>query len=103
MTSAVCEGELDALLLAQLGLDAITSTGGAGDLARRLRGVRLPRRVYVLTDQDDAGDAAAFAVREARTSTDWVRVRWDRGKDVTEALAPLPDADRVSLLRRWLQ
>jgi hypothetical protein len=103
VTSAICEGELDALLLAQLGIDAITSTGGAGDLVRRIRGIALPRRVYILTDQDDAGEQAAVAIREARPATDWVRVHWDQGKDVTDALAVVSDAERVSTLRRWLR
>lgn len=101
--TVVCEGELDALLLCQLGLDAITSTGGAGDLARRLGHVALPRRVYILTDQDEAGESAAVALQSARTSVDWVRVHWQGGNDVTDVLAPLSDAERVSQLRRWLR
>lgn len=87
----LCEGELDAALLSQEGLLAVSGTNGnrglPGNLVASLRG----RTVYICYDQDEAGRAGAerllAMLPEARI------VAWDiqLGKDVTEVL------QRVSL------
>lgn len=85
----ICEGELDAMLLVELGCDALTPTAGAkatGDVLRVL-----PRycEVYVATDQDEAGEQAWELLRQklGQRARRW---RWRQGKDVSEALLLLP-------------
>lgn len=59
----ICEGEIDALLLSQLGYRAVTSTAGAGswkpDWARFFTHVR---DIYLLFDNDKAGREGASKV-----------------------------------------
>lgn len=100
--TVICEGEFDALLLGQHGLDALTSTGGAGSLATLLRGWRFRQPVWVLTDQDAAGEDA-YAALQASVQGSLRRVRWRGGTDVSDALASLGEADRTRQLERWLQ
>lgn len=95
----VVEGELDALLLVQLGVDAVTTTGGAGSLAKTLGPLLRGRRILVATDQDAAGDAAAQALA---TYAQVYRVRWQGAKDVSELLAPLSLPQRIALVQDWI-
>ena len=73
-TCVICEGEIDAMLLTQLGYRAVTSTAGAGswkeDWARFFTHVR---DIYLLFDNDKAGREGAAKVhatlRRARIVT----------------------------------
>jgi len=101
--TVVCEGELDALLLAQYGVDAITNTAGSSALPNRIHRVLEQKRgtIYVATDQDDAGEETAKRIAE-RFPGRVKRLRWQGGKDVTEALSQVSEMDRITTLRRWL-
>lgn len=94
----ICEGEFDALALAQLGCDAVTSTAGAGNLAALLRHERLRPPVYIATDQDDAGEEAARALTAAFPAAR--RLRWAGANDVSEALTDSPSPSAT--VRAWL-
>jgi hypothetical protein len=98
--SAVCEGLLDAYLLAQYGIDAVTTTGGAGSLVLVLR-ERLSSPCLVMTDLDEAGEAAWRSLSQRRPGL--VRVRWPEGKDITEALVGISGHKRAEQLFRWIQ
>ena len=97
----ITEGEFDALVLAQLGLDAMTSTAGAGSLATLFAGWRFHKPVWVATDQDPAGDDAYAALRRAVTG-DLRRVRFGGAKDVSDALAGLRDWQAADVVAGWL-
>lgn len=60
----ICEGEIDAMLLSQVGYNAISSTGGAGtwraQWATLFAGVP---NIVILYDNDDAGRNGALLVR----------------------------------------
>ena len=60
----ICEGEIDAMLLCQVGYNAVSSTGGAGtwkpEWAKFFAGVQ---RITILYDNDDAGRDGALKVR----------------------------------------
>lgn len=98
--TAICEGEFDALLLSQYGVDAITSTGGAGSLPAVFAGWRFPRGAFYLGDQDMAGEQAYLnlvPVVKGRLT----RVRWAGAKDVTDCLMGLGEAERLTTMSRW--
>ena len=93
----LCEGELDALLLRQLGLVAVSATNGAGQahLLPNMVCNLCPsiHTVYIATDQDRGdgsktrkGEEAAKAV--AATCSEMgiraIRLSWLLGKDVSE-------------------
>ena len=60
----ICEGEIDAMLLCQVGYNAVSSTGGAGtwkpEWAKFFAGVQ---RITILYDNDAAGRDGALKVR----------------------------------------
>ena len=60
----ICEGEIDAMLLCQVGYNAVSSTGGAGtwkpEWAKFFAGVQ---RITILYDNDAAGRNGALKVR----------------------------------------
>jgi DNA primase len=82
----LCEGELDALLLVQNGLAAVSPTNGARGLTRE----HLPlfdgvHRIWLVTDQDEAGrKAAARMMLWFGTRARWITWPLADGKDVTE-------------------
>ena len=99
---AITEGEFDALLLSQYGVDALTTTSGAASLAAFMS--KHPRRrVYVCTDQDEAGEAAWTQLSEALPGVHLRRVSWRGGKDVTDMLRGKSDAAVASILAQWFQ
>jgi 5S rRNA maturation endonuclease (ribonuclease M5) len=98
--SVICEGLLDAYLLAQYGIDAVTTTGGSGSLALVLR-EKFSGPCLVMTDLDEAGEAAWQSLSRKRPGL--VRVRWPKGKDVTEALSGITVEKRAEQLFRWIQ
>lgn len=62
----ICEGEIDAMMLHQAGIDAICSTGGAGTwrLNWNEHLMHIPR-IYVVFDNDEAGARGARKVKMA--------------------------------------
>lgn len=94
----ICEGEFDALVLSQLGCDAITSTGGSGSLAKTIGPMPFNRPVYIATDMDDSGNAAARELAELFPTAR--RVRWTDAVDVSERLLMVDD--RMRELRGWI-
>ena len=102
---AITEGEFDALLLSQFGVDALTTTAGAANLAPFLLqfwhkgGPK--RRVYVCTDQDEAGEAAWMQLKTTLPTINLRRVYFQGGKDVTDALKGRSDAEVTAELRHW--
>jgi len=100
----VVEGELDALLLAQYGVDAWTVSTGAGGLARGgwWEKVWRDRSVVVALDWDQAGERAAGAI--LARCPNWVRASPPgTGKDVTEWLTGIPVERRGVELERVLR
>lgn len=95
-----CEGEFDALILAQTGADAITSTGGAGDVAKTCGFLGFKRTVYLATDQDDAGEEAARRLSAIYPTA--LRMRWSGGNDVSEAIRN-SGASPIACVRRWVE
>ncbi|CCF83477.1 toprim domain-containing protein [Nitrolancea hollandica] len=100
----VCEGPLDALLLAQMGVDAVTTTGGAGSLPVVLTSEALgwTGRIYLATDQDIEGDKAAALLQE-KFGKRIYRMRWRQGKDITDALLQLDVMERRKTLTAWIE
>ena len=96
----VVEGELDALLASQYGVDGVTVSTGAASLAR-LTGP-LPRRAVVATDWDEAGEKAARELLARHPG--WVRLPAPVPgvKDLGEWLVSLPPPSRGRTLREVL-
>lgn len=59
----ICEGEFDAMILAQEGLNAISVPGA--NAWQDFYGLLLPKRATLLMDPDDAGTRAAHEIRKA--------------------------------------
>jgi DNA primase len=84
----VCEGELDAMLLWDRGIAAISPTNGASSVkhaASYLNQYKI-KRVYVCTDQDEPGDKAAEEFMSSCSAEYVERIVWSGAKDVTELL-----------------
>lgn len=106
----VCEGELDALLLHQHALPAVSTTNGAGRVFSCLDMLpdlwKQTTVLYVATDQDKAGnEAAAKVIRKAHEmGLEAYRSRWLLGKDITEFMREGGTWDAVIQEdgRKWL-
>lgn len=63
-TVIICEGEIDAMLLHQSGIQAVSSTGGAGSWKERWAEhfTHIPR-IFTLFDNDEAGQKGALKVQ----------------------------------------
>lgn len=63
-TVVICEGEIDAMLLHQSDIQAVSSTGGAGKWEERwaTHFTHIPR-IFVLYDNDEAGQKGALKVQ----------------------------------------
>lgn len=59
----ICEGELDALCLISHGIQAVSSTGGAGTFKEEWKDL-LPQEVFICLDSDDAGLKGAFNIQK---------------------------------------
>jgi hypothetical protein len=101
--TVITEGELDAYLLAQWGLDAVTTTSGAGSLRNLLRSEQglLRERVFVLLDNDEAGQEAADHITSESNLLH--NIRLPTGNDITEYLAGIDAVERGSALRSLLR
>lgn len=103
--TVICEGEFDALLLAQYGIDSITVFNGAGAMASLAKDFK-SRRPYVATDNDDAGDEAWDKLRAAIPGAR--RIAWESeidGKyinDISDLLLTFPTIQRGRRLRELL-
>jgi len=96
----VVEGEFDALALAELGVDGVTTATGAGGLMT----LPLPRRRgLVATDWDEAGEQAAAALLRRYPGLRRLPPPAPGVKDVSEWLGKLPVGERWQRLRRWLE
>jgi DNA primase len=106
----IVEGELDAILLGQYGIHAITSTGGAGSLARKLLPVlRTTRGIpYVCLDGDRAGQDAQRDIvdlyRSLGRKQQIRRIPIPEGKDIGDVLSVLPNkAQRIAELMNYAE
>lgn len=106
----IVEGELDAILLGQYGVHAITSTGGAGSLARKLLPVlRTTRGIpYVCLDGDRAGQDAQRDIvdlyRSLGRKQQIRRIPIPEGKDIGDVLSVLPNkAQRIAELMNYAE
>lgn len=66
------------------------------DLAR----FRFKKPIYIATDQDETGDGVYE--RLAPLWPDPRRMRWEGGKDITEAVMRLPLDERCRAIERWV-
>ena len=98
----VCEGEFDAAIVSQYGYDGVTTTAGSSHLPSLLRrhSLRGPS-LLVAVDMDEAGNAAYRAIQDS-VDASALRLMWDSGKDITEALCRFPENRRANALRLWV-
>jgi DNA primase len=83
----ICEGEFDRLVLEAHGLEAVTSTGGAGVFREEWVSVFEPiREVYICYDNDEAGRNGALRVGQMIPHAKLVELPADVGEsgDVTD-------------------
>ena len=84
----ICEGELDCLVLNQLGLSAVTSTGGAQNWKPAWDGLFVGKKVVIVYDIDRAGGDGAANVyshlSKIAASVKVVTLPVKKGKDVTD-------------------
>lgn len=96
----ICEGPLDALLLAQMRWNAVTTTEGSGSLAKRL--THLPDTdIYIATDNDEAGEEAYVALLNFYPKAR--RVRLPLGMDVTDTMLSVEPMERNDLWKQLLR
>lgn len=88
----LCEGEWDCILANQMGIAAVTSTGGAANWSEEFNARFEGKKVWVLYDADDTGDAgarrAAHGISRYATDTFIASLPYDRtpehGKDISD-------------------
>lgn len=97
----ITEGELDALLLSQYGIDAVTTTNGAQSLSTLLGPRMFNGPVYLAVDRDDEGDRAAQML-EAKFKRPLPRLDWGEAKDPTDALRVIYPHERRKEVERWI-
>ncbi len=84
----LCEGEMDRLLLDQLGINAVTSTGGAKTWKQKWSKWFTDQKVRICYDMDDAGDdgarKAAASIAEVAREVKIIRLDLSKeGEDIT--------------------
>jgi DNA primase len=101
----VVEGELDAILASELGIDAITVSTGSGSLptlADTLLGLRVP--ILLLPDSDTTGHDTMQALRQAldahKVDTTWIEFPY--GGDMCGFVRDTPAEDRFDAVRKLL-
>lgn len=99
---AITEGEFDALLLAQHGVDAVTSLAGANSYAAVFAGWQTTKPTVIATDQDAAGEEAAAAVKRVWRGP-LRRATWSGAKDVTDLLRDRSATEREAIIQRWFR
>jgi len=94
--TVIVEGELDAYLLSQWGVDALTSSSGVGsghdDLLRERSREWSRGERYVLFDADDAGEEAAKKIQERDRR--FTILSLPTGNDITEYLVSIDPEQR---------
>lgn len=83
----ICEGELDAMLFDQYGLNATTSTGGANAFPNNWNTIFERKKVYIFLDNDDAGRKGTLRVASVINHSKTFIIPYPRyftGKDTTE-------------------
>lgn len=93
----ITEGELDALVLAQYGYDALTATTGVASLTRLRVDPRKP--LYLCLDADEAGSEARAALCALYPEAPVLRLTH---KDISEELANVPALSRRGHLQRLI-
>lgn len=101
--TVIVEGELDAYLLSQWGMDAVTGSTGAGNLSDLLRSEKdlAHKRVFLLLDMDGVGEQTALHMEN--TIRNAVRLSLPSGKDITEYLCTVDEDRRGAALRNLFQ
>lgn len=81
----ITEGELDALLLNSLGLNAVSSTGGAGTFKPEWGTYFMGNNTYIVFDRDEAGIRGALRVQQIIPEAKIIFLPEKmEGKDVTD-------------------
>lgn len=84
----LCEGEMDRLVLADRGINAVTSTGGARTWKSEWSPSFQGLKVYIVYDCDVAGDEgsrkAAHSISEFASQVRVVRLGLGEGEDITD-------------------
>lgn len=93
----VCEGELDALILQQVGLHAIAIPGARHWQPRHRKMLAGFDEIYVWADQDDAG--REFAGKVTRSLRNARTVRLPDGQDVGETYVQVQQEGLLRILR----
>ena len=100
----VCEGEIDCLSLLNLGLTAVTTTGGARNWPAQYSKQLKERDVVICYDNDAAGQAGQDMVvshlRPLASSVRLLTVPPKRGKDVNDWITSNP---KMRSAKAWLQ
>lgn len=80
----VCEGELDSLILRQIGIPAVSNPGAKNWKEWWPNVFEDFSRIYIFSDADDAGDGMFDKFQDAllKTSASVIKVRLPRGEDV---------------------
>jgi 5S rRNA maturation endonuclease (ribonuclease M5) len=91
-TLVICEGEFDRLLLVSKGVNAITSTHGAGTFKLEwINDIKKFSKIYLCLDNDDAGKRGASRIADMFDKIDHKGIfivslpeMTDNGKDITD-------------------
>jgi len=82
-----CEGELDAVRLHEIGVHAVSSTGGAGSFQEEWLETFKDKNLIVCLDNDDAGIKGMLKIALLRPETRFISFpQYWKGKDVTDFL-----------------
>lgn len=100
------EGEFDAILLGQYGVKALTTSGGAGALhqPQTLEAIGEHKRLYIATDNDEAGNQAFTRVckKLKRERVKLFRIM-QKGNDITDDLLSYSRSQRVHRVRELME
>lgn len=97
----IVEGEFDCLALENIGVRAVSSTGGAGtfkpDWARKFQNLN---NITICFDGDEAGMKGAAKVQQLLPQAGIMALPFNKGKDITEFLMGNDKAEFFSLQAR---
>lgn len=96
--TTIVEGELDAYLLSLSGVDAITTTSGAGSIPT-LSGIN-GGMVYIIPDNDDVGIAAAEHLAQTAPDRFHIIRLPDGFGDVSDYIVSFEPEERAAAVRR---
>jgi hypothetical protein len=98
--TVVVEGELDAYLLSTWGIDSLSTTSGAGSLSGLQSILQSVPDVYILPDNDDAGEEGANNLSQTAPDRFHIIRLPDGFGDVTDYLVSFQPEERAAALRR---